>query len=121
VNPQHAWIKFYEAAVEEAGDPHRCGDWRSDRTGSNSAGSAGGGREAQPHDDWVGQLLLSRASPQSLSNSRSHARKRLRQWLCAKHTVWGLGTKRLPDASLHQLLGFVCLNKRTRNIPWATS
>ena len=23
-----------------------------------------------------------------------HARKRLRQWLCAKHKVWGLGNKR---------------------------
>ena len=29
--------------------------------------SGDGGSEAQPHDDWVGQLLLSRASQQSLS------------------------------------------------------
>src|SRR5437016_3828168 len=50
-----------------------------------------------------------------------HARKRLRQGLCAKHKVLGSGTRRFPDASLHQLLGLVCLTKRTRNIPWATS
>jgi RNA-directed DNA polymerase len=50
-----------------------------------------------------------------------HARTRLRQWLCAKHKVWELGTKRFPDASLHQLLGLVCLTKRTNNFPWATS
>jgi RNA-directed DNA polymerase len=50
-----------------------------------------------------------------------HARTRLRQWLCAKHKVSGLGTKRFPDASLHQLLGLVCLTKRTSNVPWATS
>jgi hypothetical protein len=41
--------------------------------------------------------------------------------LCAKHKVWGLGTKRFPDTSLHQLLGLVCLTKRTSNVPWATS
>jgi hypothetical protein len=50
-----------------------------------------------------------------------HARERLRQWLCAKHKVWGLGTKRFPDTSLHQLLGLFCLTKRTSNVPRATS
>ena len=34
-------------------------------------GTADGGSEAQPHDDWVGQLLLSRASQQGLSGSGS--------------------------------------------------
>jgi len=43
-----------------------------------------------------------------------HARKRLLQWLCAKH-------KRFPETSLHEVLGLVCLTKRTRNFPWATS
>jgi hypothetical protein len=51
----------------------------------------------------------------------SHACQRLRQWLCAKHKVWGSGTRRFPEASLHTLLGLVCLTKRTRNFPWATS
>src|SRR5580704_5214792 len=54
-------------ALEEAGDPHLRGDKRNDRTGSNPAGPRDGGSEAQPHDDWVGQLLLSRASQQGLS------------------------------------------------------
>jgi group II intron reverse transcriptase/maturase len=51
----------------------------------------------------------------------SHACKRLRRWLCAKHKVLGSGTKRFPKASLHKLFGLVCLTKRTSNFPWATS
>jgi len=50
-----------------------------------------------------------------------HARKRLLQWLCAKHKVVWPGTKRFPQESLHEGLGLVCLTKRTRNFPWATS
>jgi RNA-directed DNA polymerase len=49
-----------------------------------------------------------------------HARKRLRQWLCAKHKVLGSGTKRFPQSSLHEVLGLVRLAKRTSNFPWAT-
>ena len=51
----------------------------------------------------------------------SHACKRLRRWLCAKHKVLGSGTKRFPEASLHKRFGLVCLTKRTSNFPWATS
>jgi group II intron reverse transcriptase/maturase len=50
-----------------------------------------------------------------------HARKRLRQWLCAKHKVRGRGTGRFPDADLHDALGLVRLTTRTRSFPWATS
>jgi group II intron reverse transcriptase/maturase len=50
-----------------------------------------------------------------------HARKRLRQWLCAKHKVRWPATKRFPDAALHQMLGLVQLTQRTRNLPWANS
>jgi hypothetical protein len=41
--------------------------------------------------------------------------------LCAKHKVLWPGTKRFPEGSLHEVLGLVCLTKRTRNLPWATS
>lgn len=51
----------------------------------------------------------------------SHACKRLRQWLCAKHKVLGSGAKRFPEASLYKLFGLVCLTKRTSTFPWATS
>jgi RNA-directed DNA polymerase len=44
----------------------------------------------------------------------SHACKR-RQWLCAKRKVLWPGTKRFPEASLHEMLGFVRLTKRTSN------
>jgi RNA-directed DNA polymerase len=50
----------------------------------------------------------------------SHACKRLRQWLYAKHKVMS-GTKRFSETSLHDVLGLVRLTKRTRNPPWATS
>src|SRR5467141_616202 len=51
----------------------------------------------------------------------SHARKRLLQWLCAKHKLVWPAAKRFPEASLHDVLGLVCLTKRPSNLPWATS
>jgi RNA-directed DNA polymerase len=48
-----------------------------------------------------------------------HARKRLRQWLCAKHDVSWPATKRFPHASLHDVMGLVRLTKRTSSFPWA--
>jgi RNA-directed DNA polymerase len=48
-----------------------------------------------------------------------HARKRLRQWLCAKHKIQWPGTGRFPEASLYDELGLVCLPKLTANLPWA--
>ena len=50
-----------------------------------------------------------------------HARKRLRQWLCAKHKVVGAGTGRFPEPFLDHVLGLVCLTARTGRLPWATS
>ena len=50
-----------------------------------------------------------------------HARKRLRQWLCAKHKLSWPATKQYPDADLHDVLGLVRLTTRTRSFPWATS
>jgi group II intron reverse transcriptase/maturase len=50
-----------------------------------------------------------------------HARKRLRQWLCAKHKMSRPATGRFPDAALHEELGLVRLTTRTRSFPWATS
>jgi group II intron reverse transcriptase/maturase len=50
-----------------------------------------------------------------------HARKRLRQWLCAKHKVRWPATRRFPDAVLHDGLGLVRLTARTRSVTCATS
>ena len=49
-----------------------------------------------------------------------HARKRLRQWLCAKHKLSWPATHRFPAAALHDVLGLVRLTKRTHSFPWAT-
>ena len=48
-----------------------------------------------------------------------HARKGLRQWLCAKHKVSWPATKQYPEAALHDVLGLVRLTTRTRGFPWA--
>lgn len=51
----------------------------------------------------------------------THARRRLRQWLCAKHQVSGQGTRWYPDATLHEGRGLVRLTRRTASFPWAKS
>jgi len=48
-----------------------------------------------------------------------HTRKRLRQWLCAKHKVRWPGKKRFPTVSFYQVLGLVSLTERTASFPWA--
>jgi hypothetical protein len=50
-----------------------------------------------------------------------NACKRLRQWLCAKHKVFGPGIGKFPEPFLHSALGLVHLTTRTRSFPWATS
>jgi hypothetical protein len=49
-----------------------------------------------------------------------HARKRLRQWLCAKHRIRGSAAKKYADETLHGVFGLIRLTKRTSSFPWAT-
>jgi RNA-directed DNA polymerase len=51
----------------------------------------------------------------------SHARWRLRQWLCVKYKVQGQGRTRFPDEYLYGALGLVRLQGLTRNLPWANA
>jgi len=48
-----------------------------------------------------------------------HTRNRLRQWLRKKHKLKGRATSHFPDDHLHQRLGLVSLQQRTRCFPWA--
>jgi group II intron reverse transcriptase/maturase len=50
-----------------------------------------------------------------------HARKRLRQWLFAKHNLQWPGTQRFLESSLYDELGLVRLPKQTANLPWANA
>jgi group II intron reverse transcriptase/maturase len=50
----------------------------------------------------------------------NHSRKRLRQWLRAKHRIPGSAAKRYADETLHEVLGLIRLTKRTSSFPWAT-
>ena len=49
-----------------------------------------------------------------------HARKRLRQWLCAKHRIRGSAAQRYADDTLYEVFGLIRLTKRTSSFPWAT-
>jgi len=67
---------------------------------------------------WANYFCLGPVSKAYRAVGR-HARKRLRQWLCAKHKLSWPATKRFPEAALHDVLGLVCLEKRTHSFPWA--
>ena len=56
---------------EEAGDPPVPSDQLRKRTEQDPPGPGGRGRDAQPFDDRVGQLLLSPASQESLPGDRA--------------------------------------------------
>ena len=69
---------------------------------------------------WANYFCLGPVSKAYQAVER-HARKRLRQWLCAKHKESWPATKRFPEAALHDVLGLVRLTTRTRSLPWANS
>jgi group II intron reverse transcriptase/maturase len=68
---------------------------------------------------WANYFCLGPVSKAYRAVER-HARKRLRQWLCAKHDVSWPATGQFPEADLHDVLGLVRLTTRTRSFPWAT-
>jgi hypothetical protein len=69
---------------------------------------------------WANYFCLGPVSPAYRAVER-HARKRLRQWLRAKHKLRGQATKQFSITVLHQVLGLVELTTRTRSFPWAKS
>src|SRR5215831_9827704 len=69
---------------------------------------------------WANYFCLGPVSKAYRAIER-HARKRLRQWLCAKHKVRWPARKRFPEAGLHEVMGLVRLTARTRNVPRATT
>jgi group II intron reverse transcriptase/maturase len=68
---------------------------------------------------WANYFCLGPVSKAYRAVER-HTRRRLRQWLCAKHQRPGQGIGRYSDATLHEGLGLVRLAKRTASFPWAT-
>jgi RNA-directed DNA polymerase len=69
---------------------------------------------------WANYFCLGPVSKAYRAVER-HARKRLRQWLCAKHKLRGQATRRFSITTLHQVLGLVELTTRTSSFPWAKS
>jgi RNA-directed DNA polymerase len=69
---------------------------------------------------WANYFCLGPVSKAYRAVDR-HACKRLRQWLCSKHSISCQATKKFSDVVLHEGLGLARLTKRTRSFPWATS
>jgi len=69
---------------------------------------------------WANYFCLGPVSPAYRAVER-HARKRLRQWLCAKHKLRGQASKQFSITTLHQVLGLVELTTRTSSLLWAKS
>jgi hypothetical protein len=67
---------------------------------------------------WANYFCLGPVSP-AYQLLDTHARQRLRRWLCKKHKVASTGTSRFPDQYLYEVLGLVHLAPRTRDLPWA--
>src|SRR5215471_13794002 len=67
---------------------------------------------------WANYFCLGPVSKAYRAVER-HARKRLRQWLRAKHKLRGQATKPFSITTLHQVLGLVELTTRTSSFPWA--
>jgi len=72
----------------------------------------------QMMNGWANYFCLGPVSKAYKAIDR-HARKRLRQWLCAKHKAKWPATGKFPEASLHAKFGLVCLPERTHSFSWA--
>src|SRR6266849_3151873 len=68
---------------------------------------------------WANYFCLGPVSKAYRAVER-HSRKRLRQWLCAKHQISWQATRKFPDEMLHEVLGLIRLTRRTSSFPWAS-
>jgi group II intron reverse transcriptase/maturase len=64
---------------------------------------------------WANYFCLGPVSPAYRAIDQ-HVRRRLRQWLCAKHKVPGPGEARFPDKYLYQTLRLAKLASRTKTV-----
>jgi hypothetical protein len=60
---------------------------------------------------------VSRAGQQGLSSGGKARLQEAAAVVVCQVQRGGTGTKRFPEASLHDVLGLVCITKRTRNLP----
>jgi RNA-directed DNA polymerase len=72
----------------------------------------------QMMNGWANYFCLGSVSNAYRAIDR-HARKRLRQWLCAKHKMSWPATGKFPETSLYDKFGLVRLPERTHSFSWA--
>jgi group II intron reverse transcriptase/maturase len=76
------------------------------------------GKLNQMINGWANYFCLGPVSNAYRAVER-HARKRLRQWLCAKHQVSWPAYKQFPEPDLHKVYGLIRLIERPKSFPWA--
>jgi len=67
---------------------------------------------------WANYFRLGAVS-KAYRAADSHARYRVRQWLCCKHKAYGQGRNRFPNEYLYGKLGLFSLSEFSTNLPWA--
>ena len=67
LSPQNWTSLSWHHSSAKAGAAHLRGNTRTDRAEYNPAGSGDDSGEAQPHDEWMGELLLSGTGQYGLS------------------------------------------------------
>jgi RNA-directed DNA polymerase len=72
----------------------------------------------QMMNGWANYFCLGSVSNAYRAIDR-HVRKRLRQWLCAKHKMSWPATGKFPETSLYDKFGLVRLPERTHSFSWA--
>jgi group II intron reverse transcriptase/maturase len=72
----------------------------------------------QKLNGWANYFCLG-AVVRAYEVAMKHARRRLRQWLCAKHKVRSGAYGRFPNEYLHDHLGLVQVGVKGRNLLWA--
>ncbi len=76
------------------------------------------GKLNQRINGWANYFCLGPVSNAYRAVER-HARKRLRQWLCAKHQVRWPAFKQFTESDLHDVYGLTRLIERPKSFPWA--
>ncbi len=111
----------YRGTVPSKKRVHRICEAISSETGRNTTlldAETTVGKLNRMLNGWANYFCLGPVSNAYRAVER-HTGRRLRQWLCAKHKVRGMGIGRFSDAYLHDVLGLVRLITRTRSFPWA--
>jgi RNA-directed DNA polymerase len=112
VSPRPAKAKLHQLcrSISKQTDRRTCGGAVADKVGELNAMLRG----------WANYFCLGPVR-KAYAVVMRHARRRLRQWLCAKHKVRHREYAHYPNAMLHDELGLYQLEGKPHRLLWATS